>query len=586
MTDAIQTLVDRIKVSLKRSSSSSSDHSPLPLLPHSAHRASCPALPLFADDASKPLLQRSDSAIDSLCAGACSHSHHHHAAIARRNSTTSIDSIISPTNSCFSTGSATATSTSSSSSSSSSASSAATRVNNSLKSASKSATAAILARMSLSSSSSSSSSTTTPQTTLASKVAPAIAPKHGTVHLHTPTATAAVDVHHHQTPLNILAETALPSQSPSPDSVSTTSSAATTLSSPLLATNHASLLPSFGKPAGMVKSASSFSVSSSLRGAKSVVVRDIVYDSQMNDYADDIFDHLRDLEEQVAPRPDYMDAVQTTVEPWMRNELIDYLVGVAEDLTLCKESVYHATNYLDRFLASRVVSRDSLECAFLAALLAATKYEEISPPTLREIASLMDDYFTCEEIVALERQLLGSLKYRLNVVTSHSFLDRYLQAADAATEGQAGLLAEYLCDLALADYDMLQFLPSEVAAAAVVIATHTLGRECPWDASMEYYTGYRFADLLPCIHALHGIFTRAPFDSSIPHIRRKFSSPRKGAVAKLSPCPDPPVYTPPALSAMSSAAPSACASPLPPCKGLSLQVSSPLIRKLAVAKSF
>ena len=59
-------------------------------------------------------------------------------------------------------------------------------------------------------------------------------------------------------------------------------------------------------------------------------------------------------------------------------------------------------------------------------------------------------------------------------------------------------LAAYITELALPEYSALQWLPSLVAAAAVLLARHAcatnipvLRQLAPWTPTLEHYSGYR-----------------------------------------------------------------------------------------------
>lgn len=99
----------------------------------------------------------------------------------------------------------------------------------------------------------------------------------------------------------------------------------------------------------------------------------------------------------------------------------------------------------------------------------------------------------------MERDVLKVLKFELSCPTTKNFLRRYIRAAEADT--RAEFLANYFAELALVrlfnlgrkgtlacanspqfdkqvEYKFLDYLPSQIASASVVLALHTLQKPC------------------------------------------------------------------------------------------------------------
>lgn len=67
----------------------------------------------------------------------------------------------------------------------------------------------------------------------------------------------------------------------------------------------------------------------------------------------------------------------------------------------------------------------------IAALLIATKYEEIYPPTVKEFIYLTDDTFTRKEVLEMERRILFNIEFGITETSSYRFLERYSKIAKA-----------------------------------------------------------------------------------------------------------------------------------------------------------
>ena len=88
----------------------------------------------------------------------------------------------------------------------------------------------------------------------------------------------------------------------------------------------------------------------------------------------------------------------------------------------------------------------------IAALLIATKYEEIYPPTVKEFIYLTDDTFTRKEVLDMERKILFNIEFGITETSSYRFLERYSKIAKA--DSVIFFLAQYLLELALLDSKM------------------------------------------------------------------------------------------------------------------------------------
>lgn len=230
---------------------------------------------------------------------------------------------------------------------------------------------------------------------------------------------------------------------------------------------------------------------------------------EVSEYATEIFEHLRVAERRTRPKANYM-RKQQDITISMRSILVDWLIEVSEEYKLHTETTHLAVNYIDRFLSQMAVMRVKLQLVGTAAMFLAAKFEEIYPPDVGEFVYITDDTYTKKQVLRMEHLMLKILKFDVAVPTSNQFLPRFLKAASA--DKKTGMLASYLCELALIDCDMVAFLPSFVAASAVCLANFAVSGKI-WDDNMHEYMQYDFDDLTPCISKLHSLFIAAPYSS-------------------------------------------------------------------------
>ncbi|MBE3046670.1 hypothetical protein IMZ48_29895, partial [Candidatus Bathyarchaeota archaeon] len=89
-------------------------------------------------------------------------------------------------------------------------------------------------------------------------------------------------------------------------------------------------------------------------GVRDLDTEDLEDPLMVAEYANDIFEYLRDLEVKTIPNPNYMDH-QDELEWKMRGILIDWLVEVHTRFHLLPETLFLAVNVVDRFLSEKVV---------------------------------------------------------------------------------------------------------------------------------------------------------------------------------------------------------------------------------------
>jgi len=222
--------------------------------------------------------------------------------------------------------------------------------------------------------------------------------------------------------------------------------------------------------------------------------------NEVPEYAAEIHTYLREMEVKSRPKAGYMKK-QPDITNCMRAILVDWLVEVGEEYKLQNETLYLAVNYIDRFLSSMSVLRGKLQLVGTAAMLLASKFEEIYPPEVAEFVYITDDTYTKKQVLRMEHLVLKVLSFDLAAPTINQFLTQYFLQHSVNKKVES--LAMYLGELSLVDSDpFLKYLPSQTAAAAYTLANHTVSGGS-WPKALVEMTGYSLEDLMPCIEDLH-----------------------------------------------------------------------------------
>ncbi|XP_072899999.1 cyclin-A1 [Hemitrygon akajei] len=251
----------------------------------------------------------------------------------------------------------------------------------------------------------------------------------------------------------------------------------------------------------------------------------------VEEYAEDIYQYLREAEVRSRPKIDYM-RKQPDITASMRCILVDWLVEVSEEYNLQTETLYLAINYLDRFLSCMSVLRGKLQLVGTAAMLVASKYEEIYPPEVDEFVYITDDTYTRKQLLRMEHLILKVLSFGVAVPTVNQFLTQFLK--EKGIGGQIGSLAMYIAELSLLETDVcLKYIPSLTAAAAYSLANYTINKAF-WPESLAAFTGYTLSDIVPCLNDLHKMFLQAKFQPQ-QAIKEKYKSSKYLGISLIEP---------------------------------------------------
>lgn len=242
-------------------------------------------------------------------------------------------------------------------------------------------------------------------------------------------------------------------------------------------------------------------------------------------YVNDIQAYYKSLEATFTPNHGYM-AKQKDINEKMRGILIDWLIEVHLKFKLKTETLYLTVTIIDRYLEKRQVNRDRLQLVGVTALLLASKYEEIYPPELQDLVYVTDRAYSESQILSMESSMLNVLQFRLSGPTVYRFLPRALRAAGASNE--VVFTAQYCAEKALVDFTMVQFPPSVIAAASVLLALRNEG--LAWTPTLQHYSFYSEEELEPAASQLAAVMRRAG-RSSLQAVRKKYREAKFLSVA-------------------------------------------------------
>lgn len=181
-------------------------------------------------------------------------------------------------------------------------------------------------------------------------------------------------------------------------------------------------------------------------------------------------------------------------------ETMVYLIEEIHSLKGYREQTFYlAVAIADRYLkevAVRGLSAPKIVPLGMVALLLAAKVNESMIPNFKNMVYLINirqrNLLSLEDLIGLEREILTRLDFGIHLETPDNFLDRYSQlfhldrglftghaipSEHQRVALEVASLSRYLCRFALRSAEFLDFLPSQIAAAAFMLSLNSIKSE-------------------------------------------------------------------------------------------------------------
>lgn len=129
-------------------------------------------------------------------------------------------------------------------------------------------------------------------------------------------------------------------------------------------------------------------------------------------YCADIQRHMQLTERSTQPNGFYM-RKQRQITEQTRSILVDWLMTVCMKFKCLPETLFITINLIDRFLSLNSIRKDDMQLVGVAALLIATKYEEIYPPTVKDFVYLSESTYSRVQILEMEKKILFDLQFEI-----------------------------------------------------------------------------------------------------------------------------------------------------------------------------
>jgi hypothetical protein len=218
------------------------------------------------------------------------------------------------------------------------------------------------------------------------------------------------------------------------------------------------------------------------------------------EYAGEIFGYLYDSEEDTMADPTYALNLQHEVTWKMRSVLVDWVIEIHYLFQLLPETLFLAVNIIDRFLSARTVVLGKLQLVGITSLFIATKFEEMSCPTMQDFLFMTDNAVKEDELIKAERFILQVLDFQLCYPNPMNFLRR-LCTDELKCDVHTRTLAKYFMEISCIDHQFIGIRPSKIAAASLWLSKKMLAKG-KWNSNYSKICGYAPDELKSTVESM------------------------------------------------------------------------------------
>lgn len=206
------------------------------------------------------------------------------------------------------------------------------------------------------------------------------------------------------------------------------------------------------------------------------------------EYSTNIYQNMKTEEDEFLIDKDFL--VETEIEERHRRRLVEWLSEVHNKFRLLPETFFITTKLVDLSIQKFGVKKSNLQLLSLGALLISTKYEEIYPPSVRQMLKVAaNETIKKEDVLEMEYKILRSLDFGVVFPTALRFLERIKKLVNV--DDVTFNLAHYITQFSLLYICFQTIKPSLVACGAMYLAMKSLRAKSTWNITYYKSTGYK-----------------------------------------------------------------------------------------------
>ena len=210
---------------------------------------------------------------------------------------------------------------------------------------------------------------------------------------------------------------------------------------------------------------------------------------------------------------------QTEITPSDRGMMVLWLCRMHYKCQLATETLHRCIGILDRVISLTNVSRNKLTLIGSAAMLIASKIEDIQPIQIEDIITIAENSFSENDLKRMEVNVINLIGFDTEFPTILFFLNIFLRLNGQTL--QIMLFARYVAEICMTSAEFMNVKPSAIAATALMM-TRTIAGVEPWTEALAAYTQYSFENLCHYCKVAHALLLQVGKDE-VNFIRRKYS---------------------------------------------------------------
>jgi len=161
-----------------------------------------------------------------------------------------------------------------------------------------------------------------------------------------------------------------------------------------------------------------------------------------------------------------------------RAVMMDYIVGLANTLSLRDNTLHIAACVVDKFLAlqEEPLAQGQLQVVGAACLKVADVFAEQSKEYYKQENATeyaeASKQFTPAQVLMCEKEMLPKMDFDLYIPTTHWFVQCYLAYGRFRPTGKVAAISRFVSDLTLLDYELLAYPSSLRAQCALLLGVY------------------------------------------------------------------------------------------------------------------
>lgn len=244
------------------------------------------------------------------------------------------------------------------------------------------------------------------------------------------------------------------------------------------------------------------------------------------EYSTSIYHNMKQEEDRFLIEKDFLN--ETEIEERHRRRLVEWLSEVHNKFRLLPETFFITCKLVDLSIQKFGVKKSNLQLLSLGALLISTKYEEIYPPSVRQMLKVAaNETIKKEDVLEMEFKILRSLDFGVVFPSALRFLERIRKLVNA--DDVSFHLAHYITQFSLLYICFQTIKPSLVACGAMYLAMKSLRARSTWNITYYKSTGYKERLVQQVAEKLCELMNNAESKA----LKQKFASSKYSEVSNL-----------------------------------------------------